>query len=70
MKKVLAWIFTVVYFSIFHIFIYLIITNFFAGTIAEESLLTIFCWVIAFLISVGLGDFTEKKISEFYSKKQ
>ena len=69
MKKFLAWIFTEIYFLIFHFLIVFVITNFFSGTIAEESLLTIFCWIIAFLVSVGLGDFTEKKIAEYYSKK-
>lgn len=71
MKKLLAWLFTAIYFLIFHVFICLVINHLPAEllTIQAESILTIFCWIIAFFISVALGDFTEKKIREYYSKK-
>lgn len=72
MRKLLAWIFTIVYFLIFCGLIYLIFTGFlsnFFNSFAAESLFTIFCWIIAFFASVGLGDFTEKKIRDYYSKK-
>ena len=64
----LVWIFAIVYFFIFHIIISFIANNFF-GIGAGASLLTIFFWIIAFFVSVGLGEYTEKKIKELYSKK-
>ncbi len=72
MRKFLAWFFTIVYFLVFCGLIYLIFTGFlskFFNSFAAESLFTIFCWIIAFFVSVGLGDFTEKKIRDYYSKK-
>ena len=66
---VLVWFFTAVYFLIFF-FIIGAIGNEFFGTGAGSSFLAIFCWIIAFFVSVGLGEFTEKKIKEHYSKKQ
>lgn len=72
MKKLLAWFFTIVYFLIFCSIIRLVFTNFisnFFSSFAAESILTIFCWIIAFFISVGLGDYTEKRIRDYYSKK-
>lgn len=71
MRKLLFWVFTIGYFLIFCGIIYLVFTNFitnFFDSFAAESLLTIFCWVIAFFISVALGDYTEKKIKNYYSK--
>lgn len=64
----LVWFFAIVYFLIFHIIISFIVNNFF-GIAAGASLLTIFFWIIAFFVSVGLGEYTEKKIKEHYSKK-
>lgn len=72
MKNFLVWIFTAVYFLIFCGIIYLVFTGFlsdFFNSFAAESLFTIFCWVIAFFISVGLGEYTEKKIKDYYFKK-
>jgi len=72
MRKFIAWIFTIIYFLLFCGLIYLLFTNFISdlfSSFAAESLLTIFCWVIAFFISVALGDYTEKKIREYYLKK-
>ena len=71
MRKLLFWVFTIGYFMIFCGIIHLVFTNFitnFFDSFAAESLLTIFCWVIAFFISVALGDYTEKKIKNYYSK--
>ncbi|MBR6656946.1 MAG: hypothetical protein IKL18_02095 [Oscillospiraceae bacterium] len=39
------------------------------GTGGWSTLIVIVCWVVTFFISVGLGEFTEKKIREKYSKK-
>ena len=68
----LTWIFTAVYYLGFHLFICFIFNNFldnlFEG-IAAESFLAIFCMVICFFISVGLGQFTEKKIKEKHLSK-
>lgn len=33
------------------------------------NLLAVVCWIIAFIISVGLDEYTLKKIEEKYSKK-
>lgn len=64
----LVWFFTAVYFLIFF-FIISWIGNIFFGTGAEASILAIVLWIISFFISVGLGEFTVKKIKENYSNK-
>ncbi|MBR3935919.1 MAG: hypothetical protein IKJ57_05170 [Oscillospiraceae bacterium] len=46
-----------------------VINNFVSIGFAADSFLAIFCWVIAFFASVGLAEYTEKKIAEKYSKK-
>ena len=58
-KRILMVIFTVVYFLIFCGLIDLI----FRHTLSISSnILAIVCWVIAFIISVALADYTAKKI--------
>lgn len=69
LSKLLAWFFTAIYFFVFVLIINFIINSFIDIGFAQESFLAIFCWIIAFFASVGLGDFTEKKIKEYYSKK-
>lgn len=64
----LVWFFTAVYFLIFFFFISWIGNTFF-GIGAGASILTIVLWIISFFISVGLGEFTVKKIKENYSNK-
>ena len=66
----LVWIFTAVYFLIFCGLIYFIVPNLaFIGSVAAESIFSIVCWVIAFFISVGFGEYTDKKLKEHYTKK-
>lgn len=65
----LVWVFTAIYFLIFHFIINFVINNFINMGFAGQSFLAIFCWIIAFFASVGLAEFTEKKIAEKYSKK-
>lgn len=67
-EQVLVWFFTAVYFLIFFFFISWIGNTFF-GTGAGASILAIALLVISFFISVGLGEFTVKKIKENYSNK-
>lgn len=57
--------FTVVYFLVFAFFIDLIFRN--THHIVTD-LLTIVCWVVALIVSVGLADYTAKKIQDRYSK--
>ena len=57
--------FTIVYFLIFLFFIDLIFRN----TLSVYSnLLAIVCWIVAFTVSVGIADYTVKKIKEKYKK--
>lgn len=57
--------FTIVYFLIFLFFIDLIFRN----TLSVYSnLLAIVCWIVAFIVSVGIADYTVKKIKEKYKK--
>ncbi len=65
----LVWFFTAVYFLAFFVIINFVINNFVSIGFAADSFLAIFCWVIAFFASVGLAEYTEKKIAEKYSKK-
>lgn len=58
-EKVLTFFFIVLYFLIFCFFIDLIFRN----TLSIFSdLLAVVCWVIAFIISVALAEYTVKKI--------
>lgn len=57
--KILFIFFTAVYFLIFCFFIDLVFRN----TLSVlTDLLAIACWMIALIISVGLADYTVKKI--------
>lgn len=59
--KIFMVFLTIVYFLIFCFFIDLIFRN----TLSIYSdLLAIACWVIAFIISVALAEFTVKKMKE------
>lgn len=61
-EKVLTFFFIVLYFLIFCFFIDLIFRN----TLSIFSdLLAIVCWVIAFIISVALAEYTVKKINSW-----
>lgn len=62
----LRWFFTVIYFLAFLYIIDLI----FRHTLSPFSdILAVVCWVVAFIVSVILADYTIKKIEEKYSKK-
>lgn len=62
----LRWFFTAVYFLAFLYVIDLI----FRHTLNPiTDILAVVCWVVAFIASVILADYTIKKIEEKYSKK-
>ena len=57
--KILMLFFTAVYFLIFCLLIDLV----FRTTLSVlTDLLALVCWIIAFIVSVGLADYTVKKI--------
>ena len=57
--KILMFFFTAVYFLIFCLLIDLIFRN----TLSVlTDLLALVCWIIAFIVSVGLAGYTVKKI--------
>lgn len=57
--KILMLFFTAVYFLIFCLLIDLVFRN----TLSVlTDLLALVCWIIAFIVSVGLADYTVKKI--------
>ncbi len=57
--KILMLFFTAVYFLIFCFLIDLVFRN----TLSVlTDLLALVCWIIAFIVSVGLADYTVKKI--------
>ena len=57
--KILILFFTAVYFLIFCFLIDLVFRN----TLSVlTDLLALVCWIIAFIVSVGLADYTVKKI--------
>lgn len=59
--KILVTFFTVVYFLIFCFLIDLIFRN----TLSIfTDLLAVVCWIIAFIVSVGLADYTVKRIKK------
>ena len=58
--------FTIVYFLIFLFLIDLIFRNTFS---VITNMLVVICWVIAFIASFGIADYTVKKIKEKYERK-
>ena len=60
-RPMLRVFFTAVYFLVFVFFIDLVFRN--THHIVTD-LLTIVCWVVALIVSVGLADYTVKKIQE------
>ena len=59
--KILEFFFTVVYFLIFCFFIDLVFRN----TLSIiTDILAVVCWIVAFVVSVGLADYTVKKIKD------
>lgn len=59
--KILVTFFTVVYFLIFCFLIDLIFRN---RLSVFTDLLAVVCWIIAFIVSVGLADYTVKRIKK------
>ena len=58
-------LFSIIYFLIFLFLIDLV----FRDTLSVYTdILAVVCWIIALIISVGLADFTVKKIKENYKK--
>ena len=58
-------LFSIIYFLIFLFLIDLVFRNTLS---VYTDILAVVCWIIALIISVGLADFTVKKIKENYSK--
>ncbi|MBR5230318.1 MAG: hypothetical protein IKW01_05600 [Firmicutes bacterium] len=64
--------FTIVYFRIAVFVVNRIMENTIfkiMGIVPLASIITIVCWFIAFVICIGLADYTVKKIEKKYSKK-
>ena len=57
--------FSIIYFLIFLFLIDLVFRNTLS---VYTDILAVVCWIIALIISVGLADFTVKKIEENYKK--
>lgn len=57
--------FTAVY---FYVFVKLIDLLFRHTTIPFTNILAVVCWVIVFLVSIGLAQYTVKKIEKKYQK--
>lgn len=58
--------FAVVYFCIFLFFIDLIFRN----TLSVfTDILAVICWIIALILSIGMADYTVKKVKDKYVKK-
>ncbi len=66
MKNFLFLVFTAIYFYLFCQIIDLIFRN--CGISFILDILAVVCWIIAFVTSVGLGDFTVKKVEEHFQK--
>ena len=66
MKNVLFLLFTAVYFWLFCQIIDLVFRNY--GISFIFDILAVVCWIIALVVSVGLGDFTVKKMEEYFRK--
>ena len=61
----LTILFTAVYFYVFVKLIDLLFRHTVSPTM---DILAIVCWLIAFIVSVGLAEYTEKRIKEKYQK--
>ena len=66
MKNTLFILFTAVYFWLFCQVIDFLFRN--SGVNFVIDVLAVVCWIIAFVASVGLGDFTVKKVEESFRK--
>ena len=59
--KILEFFFVVIYFRIFCF----IIVWFFRDTLNfVTDILTVVCWIVSFVVSVGLADYTMKKLKD------
>ena len=58
-------LFSIIYFLIFLFLIDLVFRNTLS---VYTDILAVICWIIALIISVGLANFTVKKIKENYKK--
>jgi hypothetical protein len=66
MKSFLFVVFTAFYFWLFCQVIDFLFRN--SGVNFVTDVLAVVCWIIAFVASVGLGDFTVKKVEESFRK--
>ncbi|TFZ41507.1 hypothetical protein E4100_02700 [Soehngenia longivitae] len=67
-NSMFIWFFTIVYFLVFFFLLDLVFRNT-MGISPIADVLQLVCLIVAFIISVGLADYTIKKIEEKYSKK-
>lgn len=67
-SSMLRWFFTIVYFLVFFFLLDLVFRNT-MGISPITNVLQLACLIVAFIVSVGLADYTIKKIEEKYSKK-
>jgi len=58
----LMLLFTIVYFVILFFLLDLVFRN--ASISVFTNILILVCWIIAFILSVGLAEYTEKKIKK------
>ena len=66
MKNVLFLLFTAVHFWLFCQIIDLAFRN--CGISFLFDILAGVCWIIALVVSIGLGDFTVKKVEDYFRK--
>lgn len=66
MKNFLFIIFTAVYFYLFCQLVDLLFRS--SGPNFVLDLLTIVCWIVSFVASIGFADYTVKKIEEHFRK--
>lgn len=60
-EKILRVLFTAVYFVVFLLLIGLVFRN---TLNAFRDLLAVICWLIALIVSIGLADYTVKKLKK------
>lgn len=61
---------TVFFAAVYYVIFLLLIDLIFANTLsALTDILAVLCWIVTFVVSVGLAEYTVKKIKEKYGKK-
>lgn len=61
---------TVFFAAVYYLVFLFLIDLIFSNTLSVlTDILAVFCWVVAFLVSVGLAEYTVKRIKEKYKEK-